>query len=100
MKKKDIYSKELLIRKEVISDDCCSYSYELLMKESYKTSAYKLPLYSIKVGFTDENGVYSEAEVNELFADPGKALLFFDKLVRNLATPIDTAYILEDELAK
>ena len=100
MKQKNIYTKETLIRREVIGDEKNTYSYELVMKESNKTSSYRLPLYSIKVGFTDELGNFSEAEANELFADPGKALLFFEKLVRNLATPIDTAYILEDEFAR
>ena len=100
MKRNSHYFKETLIRREVIGDESNTYSYELVMKENEKLSGYKMPLYSIKVGFTDENGSKTEAEVKELFADPGKALLFFDKLVRNLATPIDTAYIIEDELAR
>ena len=100
MKRNNRYFKETLIRREVIGDEGRTYSYELVMKENEKLSGYKMPLYSIKVGLSDESGVKTEAEVKELFADPGKALLFFDKLVRNLATPIDTAYIIEDELAR
>jgi len=100
MKQKNLYSKETLIRKEVAQDSNNTYSYELIMKESHKLSGFRLPLYTIRVGFTDENGNTSNAEVSEMFADPGKAILFFEKLVRNLATPIDTAYILEDEIAR
>ena len=100
MKQKNLYSKETLIRREIIGDENNTYSYELLLKECKQTSAYRIPLYSIKVSFTDENGNSSEAEAKELFADSGKAILFFEKLVRNLATPIDTAYILEDEFSR
>ena len=100
MKNKTLYSKETLIRREIVEDKNNTYSYELLMKENKKTSGYGLPLSSIRVGFTDENGNSSEAEADEIFADPGKAILFFEKLVRNLATPIDTAYIVEDEITR
>lgn len=100
MKQRNLYSKETLIRKEVAGDGTNIYSYELIMKESSRLSGFRLPIYSIRVGFTNEEGESSEAEVSEVFADAGKAILFFEKLVKNLATPIDTAYILEDEMSK
>ena len=100
MKTKNRYTKETLIRKEVRHDDSNIYSYELIMKENDNLSGFRLPLYSIKVSFTDRKGCTTAATTKDAFADPGKAILFFDKLVRNLATPIDTAYILEDELEK
>ena len=34
----------------------------------------------------------------ELMADMDKALSFYDKIVKNLATPIDLAYVVEDEM--
>ena len=36
--------------------------------------------------------------VRDAFADPGRAILFFEKLVRGLATPIDLPYVLEDSM--
>ena len=48
---------------------------------------------------SDPEGDTTSAETRELFADIGKAVSFFDKLVRNLATPIDLAYIVEDEIS-
>ena len=41
----------------------------------------------------------SEASAVLALADPQKAVKFYKKLVRNLATPIDLSYVLEDELA-
>ena len=44
-------------------------------------------------------GKTTTARSGELFSEEKKALAFFEKLVRNLATPIDLAYIVEDEFA-
>ena len=98
MRNKKQYTKESLIRREVRDDGENSFTYELLMKESNKLTSFGLPLYSIRVGFTDKNGIFTSSEIKEAFADAGKAILFFEKLIRNLATPIDVAYIMEDEL--
>ena len=47
---------------------------------------------------TDIDGKKTEATAKDLFADVGKALVFYDRMVQNLATPIDLPYIIEDEL--
>ncbi len=76
-----------------------SYRYELIMKESRGVASWRIPLYSIKVNMTDSAGNDTSADTKDIFADAGKAILFYEKLVRNLATPIDLAYILEDEIS-
>ena len=75
------------------------YRYSLYMGESFMVASYKLPLYSITVELTDKDGAVSSADTKEIFADVGKAFSFFDMLVRNLATPIDLAYIVEDAIS-
>ncbi len=90
---------ETLLRKErrVLSET--TYTYELFMRESRGVASYRLPLYSIRVGLTDEDGKFTEAEISDAFADAGRAVLFFEKLIKNLATPIDLIYVLDDERA-
>ncbi len=89
--------KESII-KETREADGIIYTYTLMLHEDIKLSTIGIPLYSISVEMTVlANGVTTSATTKELFADEDKARAFFDKLVRNLATPIDLAYILEDE---
>jgi len=92
-------TQESVIRREIRSDGENMYCYELIIKESQRVASYKIPLYSIKIGMTTEMGDHTEADVRDVFADPGKAIVFFEKLVANLATPIDLSYILEDEIS-
>ena len=88
-----------VVRQDVKFDRGYTYVYTLSVSESGRVASYKLPLYSISVELTDPEGDTTSAETRELFADIGKAVSFFDKLVRNLATPIDLAYIVEDEIS-
>ena len=88
-----------LIRKESVQDGGYTYSYELLMSEGDMVANYRLPLYSIRVKMTDKNGEQREASARDVFSRKSEATAFFEKIVRNLATPIDLAYILEDEMA-
>ena len=90
--------KRVAIRKEERFEDGFTYRYILNMEESVRVASYKLPLYSITVELTDKDGNTTTADTREIFADVGKAFSFFDKLVRNLATPIDLAYVVEDEI--
>lgn len=89
---------DTVIRREVREDDTHSYTYELTMSEGSASSCYRIPTYSIAVEMTDRLGQVRSGKIKEAFADAGRAILFFDKVVRNLATPIDLAYIVEDEL--
>lgn len=88
------------IRTEERKKDGIGYRYDLVMRESSKVASYGIPLYTVQVKMTRENGDITSADTNELFADPGKAIVFFEKLVDNLATPIDLPYIVEDEFSK
>ena len=76
-----------------------AYRYELIMKQGHGVANWKIPLYSIRINMTDSDGNGTSADTSDVFADAGKAILFYEKLVRNLATPIDLAYILEDEIS-
>ncbi|MBQ8880317.1 MAG: hypothetical protein IJY69_05730 [Clostridia bacterium] len=87
-----------VIRREEREDDSYKYIYELTVSEGQSVSSFRIPLYSIGVEMTDRLGQIRKGTVKEAFADPGRAILFFDKVVRCLATPIDLAYIVEDEM--
>ena len=77
--------------------DGISYEYTLLSSKSSKVASFQLPLYSIRVKMI-KDGESSENSLDEIFADIGKASIFYEKLVNNLATPIDLPYILEDKI--
>ena len=87
-----------VIRNERVVSEGATYEYTLIASESSKVASYKLPLYSIAIEMTDEDGKKTNAHSPDLFADVGKALVFFRKLVDNLATPLNLPYILEDEM--
>lgn len=86
----------VIIREERQSDGF-TYTYELILREGIRTHDWRLPLYSIKITMTDSEGKQSYREATNIFNDREKAKEFFDKLVRNLATPIDLGYVVEDE---
>ena len=92
------HSIDTIIRKEERRDETHSYRYELCMCRGSDVASFRIPLYSIKISMIDAHGNDTFAEVRDVFADAGKAIMFYEKIVRNLATPIDLAYILEDEI--
>jgi hypothetical protein len=47
-----------------------------------------------------ESGETTNADTSELFADVGRAIVFFERLVENYATPLNLPYIVEDEIYK
>lgn len=87
-----------VIRREERTDAENRYLYELMMRRGDSLACWRMPLYSIRINMTDAYGNEGSADAKDVFSDEDKALLFFDKLVRNLATPIDLSYILEDEM--
>ena len=87
-----------LVKKEEKSEDGYSYTYELLVRRGVRTADFGLPLYSIKISMTDTSGNRSEREATDVFSSSDEAVRFFDRLVRNLATPIDLCYVVEDEV--
>ena len=87
-----------IIRTEVRSDEGNHYNYQLMMRRSNSVASWRMPLYSIRVNMTDVYGNEGTADATDIFCDMDKAIDFFERLVRNLATPIDLDYILDDEL--
>ena len=88
------------IRTEVREVEGIEYRYELTRRENRSVAGYGIPLYSVAVMMEfKESGKRSHGKTTELFSDVKKAVRFFEKLVNNLATPIDLAYIVEDELS-
>ena len=75
-----------------------SYTYELILREGERTHDWRLPLYSVRISMTDPDGRTSQREATDLFASEDRATELFDRLVRNLATPIDLSYVVEDEV--
>ncbi|HBJ18518.1 MAG TPA: hypothetical protein DDY70_02060 [Clostridiales bacterium] len=88
---------EQIIRTEMCDAEGYRYTYDLLTRESRATASYRLPLYSVRVTLVTPEGKETTAELSDVFADPGRAILFFDHIRENLATPIDLPYIFEDE---
>lgn len=89
---------DTVIRCETRVDGEDTYVYRLIMKESVSLASYRITLYSVSVEFYGSDGQRTEGEIRDAFADPGRAILFFEMLVNNLATPIDLPYILEDSM--
>lgn len=91
-------TKKTVIKTSEVKADGLTYRYSIHETESTRVASYKMPLYSISIKLISESGEVTEAETKEIFADLGKAFSFYQKLVRNLATPIDLPYIVEDEI--
>ena len=88
---------ETLIIKETKSDGENKYYYELIERIGETTADWRLPLYTVRVTMTGNSGPERCYEAKNLFSNKREAIEFFDMIVRNLATPIDLPYILEDE---
>ena len=87
-----------IIRKEKIESDGYCYIYELSERRGHRMADFGVKLYSITVSMTDSNGKVRKSEAKDVFSSKRKAIEFFDKIVRNLATPIDLKYVIEDEI--
>ena len=90
--------KETVIKEDNVEAEGVRYEYRLIVRQSSRVASFRIPLYSVQVKLTDGDGSTTEAELNDVFADIGKAVVFYDKLVDNLATPLNLHYILEDEM--
>ena len=87
-----------IVKKTERAEDGYAYTYELLLRRGTRTADFGLPLYSIRISMTDPNGNTSQREATDVFVNSEQANIFFDRLVRNLATPIDLCYVVEDEV--
>ena len=94
---KQRHNETTLIREER-SDEYFLYTYELILREGRQTVNWRLPLYSIRITLIDSYGTKSEREATDVFTDRAKAENLFNRLVRNLAAPIDLCYVVEDEV--
>lgn len=90
---------EEIIRQVNICDKECEYKYYLIKRKSDNVCSFRLPLYSIKIELEASRGKISQHELSNVFANESKAIYFFDKLVENLATPLNLPYVFEDELS-
>ena len=97
MKNRDKTEINTVKERETVSEGA-EYRYELIMKRSKRVASYRLPLYSVRVSMTDKDGKETYAELNDIFSDIGKAIVFFNRIADNLVTPIDLPYIFEDQI--
>ena len=95
MKKHDI--KQTTVKEIHKSDGDATYIYRLNMKRSDRVASYQLPLYSIEIEMTTEEG-YTSNETPELFSDIGRALVFLSYLAEHLVTPLNLPYVIEDAI--
>lgn len=86
-----------LIKSDRVEHGGFVYEYLLTARESKRVASYRIPLYSITVTLTNAEGVSTSATVTDGFSDIGKALVFYERALEHLATPIDLPYIFEDE---
>ena len=88
-----------IIRRDEKFDGENLYSYELVMKEGESLASWRIPLYTINISMKNANGNHTESSATDAFSDASRAIRFYEKLVKSLATPIDLLYVLEDEVA-
>jgi hypothetical protein len=88
------------LRTDEIETSDATYKYTLNVSESKSVASYRLPLYSVTVEMTRADGYHTEAHTGDIFADAGKAVVFYERMVEHLATPIGLPYIVEDEILK
>ncbi len=96
MRKSELRSE--IIRKDVCEQEGCTYTYTVTMTEGGNMASYGIPLYSINIDMIDSDGNQTNASTKEIFADVGKALVFYRRMVENLATPANLPFILQDEM--
>lgn len=87
-----------LIREEHAKDGEAEYTFILTMRRSDMVASYRMQLYSLTVRMTT-NGRQTEATVSDAFSDARRAHRFFDLMLRELVTPIDLPYVLEDMIS-
>lgn len=89
---------QAVIRRTEVEDKEARYKYTLSVCESKRVASYRLPLYSIGIEMTTSDGKHTEVVAKDIFADIGKAVVFYDKIVENRATPLNLHYIIEDDM--
>ena len=85
---------ETVIRSEKVLDRGNLYCYTLTESDS----ANGTMLYSLRISLRMKNGEFSENTARDIFTEKSAAMHFFDKMLKNLATPLNLPYVIEDEL--
>lgn len=91
-------ARETIVSRKEIFDQGIKYTYTMTINESTSTSSFGIPLYSIQIDMIDTSGSHTTSKICDIFSNIGKANAFFNKLVKNLATPLNLRYALEDEI--
>lgn len=86
-----------IVRTEQRNSDGYLYVYHLILRQERAATCKHAPLYSVTAQLTAPDGSRTEEELCDAFADGGKAILFFNRIVDYLATPTDLPYVFEDE---
>ena len=81
--------KQETIRENVIVSDGYTYKYALFSGED--------GMYSLKIVMHTASGETHSDTASVMMSDGGRAIAFYNKLVRNLATPANLRYCIEDE---
>lgn len=96
---KDDMTTEGMILKKTIFDAGNELTYIMSKNISSSIASFRIPLYSVKIEMKDSEGNFSYYELNNVFANEVKVRCFFDKLVSNLATPMNLPFVFDDELS-
>lgn len=84
-----------VVRTETVHENGFTYRYVLYFRQDPHTS-YRPPLYSVRAELTQEDGATYAAEVTDVFADPGHALIFFSLCHEHLVMPMHLSEVLAD----
>jgi hypothetical protein len=88
-----------IIKTSEVGDEAADYRYTLSVSESNRVASYRIPLYSISIDMLTREGKHTSAIARDIFADLGKAIVFYEKIVEARATPLNLHYIIEDEMS-
>lgn len=93
--KQQVKHAEITVRSETIREKDFVYRYALYYKEDLHANG-KTPLYSIRAQLSEQGGDGSCAEIEDAFADPGHALIFFELCKTHKVMPAHLSDVLED----
>ena len=79
-----------VLRETTMAKDGYTYKYTLCYEGAGG-------IYSLKIVMTGEEGETYQSTASVAMSDEWRAIDFYSKLVRNLATPKNLAYCIEDE---
>ena len=81
------------IKSQSREKDGIKYSYTLVMNDEVSTPT----LHTVKIRMKSNDGSINTYAKEEIFAAQASAVAFLDKLVDNLATPINLPFVIADE---